>query len=69
VNGAPSWNLTPWRKWKRQLVSLMRSQLVASPGTSCMSGPTLTSGSSTLCMMLRVDTSPVDIGSRLAMSD
>ena len=35
VKGAPSWNFTPWRSVKRQVVGLVCCQAVARPGTIC----------------------------------
>ncbi len=34
VKGVPSWNLTPFLRWKRQVVASTCSQRVASEGTS-----------------------------------
>ena len=34
VKGVPSWNFTPARSWKRQLVGPVICQAVARPGSS-----------------------------------
>src|SRR6185295_7854946 len=49
--GVPSWNLTPWRSVKRQVVGLVCSHFVASSGTSSLvTGSRLSSASVTLRM-------------------
>ena len=52
LKGEPSWNLTPWRRVKRQVVGLVCSHLVASsPTSSLVFGSRLSKASSMLRMI------------------
>jgi len=49
VKGVPSWNFTPRRRVKRQVVGLTCCQLTARPGTSFSALSRITSVSCTAC--------------------
>src|SRR6266566_26332 len=63
VNGELSWNLTPWRSLKRQVVSLGVSHDVASAGWGASLGSSTTSVSKIAFIMLREKALVVTSGS------
>src|SRR5437899_1965601 len=63
LNGEPSWNFTPWRSLKRQVVSLGVSHDVASAGWGASFGSSTTSVSNIAFIMLREKALVVTSGS------
>jgi hypothetical protein len=45
VNSLPSWNFTPWRRWKTHVFGSFCSHFAARPGISSSFLPRITSGS------------------------
>src|ERR1700716_2844392 len=63
LNGEPSWNFTPWRSLKRQVVSLGVSHDVAKAGWGASFGSSTTSVSKIAFIMLRENALVVTNGS------